>query len=251
MTDWRACGCLDFPQAFRWLQRGSVVTSDHDMLWSRCALLGRVVLPLLDQEPWRKARRHERLGAWGIDTVTGERLIEIFAAIAVHTVAVDTSLSPAQLDALPLKKVAEAATGKQDIEMFAGLPATFADEHDERAVKVFRLYAYKGGLYSLSLTRLSTELRHTLITLAEHSPTPSPTCADVFRRAAEAGLPGQPVWSLLGPMPLTLVGVPSGANESWKVKASRPGRWSPPYGPCRTGPELQTPSKHPSSPPSV
>ncbi|MFC8264070.1 hypothetical protein ACFUNF_42435 [Streptomyces sp. NPDC057291] len=70
---------------------------DHDMLWRRCAHLGRVLLPLVDQEPWRQARRHENLQAWGIDTTAGERLIELFAALATHAVAVDTSLSAAEL----------------------------------------------------------------------------------------------------------------------------------------------------------
>jgi hypothetical protein len=155
---------------------------------SRCAHLGRVLLPLVDQDPWRQARRHENLRAWGIDTVAGERLIEVFAAIAAHAAVIDTSASAAELDALPLKTVAEAVTGKRDIELLAGLPEMFAEGRDEQAVKLFRLYTHKGGQYSLSLMRLSTELRHALITLAERSPTPSPTCADVFRRAAEAGL---------------------------------------------------------------
>ncbi|MFE9313439.1 hypothetical protein ACFYM5_38775 [Streptomyces sp. NPDC006706] len=165
------------------------MTSDHDMLGRRCAHLGRVLLPLVDQEPWRQARRHENLQAWGIDTAAGERMIEIFAALAAHAVALDASLSAAEFDALPLRVVADAATGKCDFELLAGLPDTFADDRDGHAVNVFRLYTYKGGQYSHRLTQLSTELRHALTVLAERSPTPSPTCGDVFRRAAEADLP--------------------------------------------------------------
>ncbi|MEU6610971.1 hypothetical protein ABZ922_39090 [Streptomyces shenzhenensis] len=165
------------------------MTSDHDMLWRRCVLLGRVLLPLVDQEPWRQARRHETLRARGIDTAAGERMIEIFAALAAHAVAVDTSLSVAEFDALPLKAVADAATGKHDYELLAGLPDTFTDDHDGQAVNVFRLYAYKGGHYSHQLFLLSRELRYALNVLAERSPTPSQTCGDVFRRADEAGLP--------------------------------------------------------------
>ncbi|MEU6201672.1 hypothetical protein [Streptomyces sp. NPDC047061] len=165
------------------------MTSDHDMLWHRCTYLGRVLLPLVDQEPWRQARRHENLQAWGIDTAAGERLIETFAALAAHAVAVDSSLSAAKLDAVSLNVVADAATGKRDYELLAGLPDTFTDDHVEHAVNVFRLHVYKGGEYGHRLTRLSTELRHALLVLAERAPIRTPTCGDVFRRAAETGLP--------------------------------------------------------------
>lgn len=37
-------------RALQLLQRGSNMTSDDDMLWRRCAYLGRVLPPLLDQE---------------------------------------------------------------------------------------------------------------------------------------------------------------------------------------------------------
>ncbi|MFC4507805.1 MULTISPECIES: hypothetical protein [Streptomyces] len=164
------------------------MASDHDMLWRRCVHLGRVLLPLVDQEPWRQDRRRETLRARDIDTALGERLIEVFAALAAHAVAVDTSVSASEFDALPLRVVAEAATGKRDYELLAGLPDTFADDHDEQAVNVFRLYTYRGGQYSHQLFLLGRELRHALIVLAEHSPAPSPTCGEVFRRAGEPGL---------------------------------------------------------------
>ncbi|WP_281157341.1 hypothetical protein [Streptomyces sp. HYC2] len=164
------------------------MTSDHHMVWRRCVHLGRVLLPLVDQEPWRQDRRRENLRAWGIDTGVGERLIEIFAALAAHAVAVDGSVPAAEFDALAVSTVAEAAIGKQDYELLAGLPGTFVDDRDEHAVKVFRLYAYEGDQYSRQLIRLSREVRHALVVLAERSPAPSPTCGDVFRRAAEAGL---------------------------------------------------------------
>ncbi|MFF5588122.1 hypothetical protein [Streptomyces hygroscopicus] len=164
------------------------MASDHDMLWRRCAHLGHVLLPLMDQEPWRQARRHENLRTWGIDTVEGECLVEVFAALAAHAVAAEAGVSAAEFDALPLSAVAEAATGKRDIELLAGLPDIFADDRDGQAVDLFRLYAYKGGQASRWLFQLSRELRHALIVLAERSPMPSLTCGDVFRRAAEAGL---------------------------------------------------------------
>ncbi|MEV7713139.1 hypothetical protein [Streptomyces sp. NPDC088270] len=164
------------------------MTSDHDKMWRRCAHLGRVLLPLVDQEPWRQARRHENLRAWGIDTALGERLVETFAALAAHAVAVDASAPAAEFDTLTLSAVADTATGKRDFELLAGLPDTFADERDEMAVKVFRLYAYKGDQTSLQLFRLSTEVRHALNVLAQRSPLPFPTCGDIFRQAAEADL---------------------------------------------------------------
>lgn len=109
--------------------------------------------------------------------------------MAAHAVAVDTSLSAAEFETLPLSAVADAATGKQDFELLAGLPDTFTDDRDEIAVKVFRLHAYKGGQTSLQLLRLSTEVRHTLTVLAVRESVPSPTCADIFRKADEANLP--------------------------------------------------------------
>ncbi|MFF1747384.1 hypothetical protein [Streptomyces mirabilis] len=164
------------------------MTFDHDMLWRRCAHLGRLLLPVVDEEEWRRDRRHERLGAWGIDIAEGERLIEVFAALAAHAVAVDTSVSAAELDVLPLSAVADAATGKHDFELLAGLPDTFADGRDELAVKVFRLYTYRGGQYSRRLSQLSSEVHRALGVLAERSRMPSPRCGYVFFWAAAMGL---------------------------------------------------------------
>ncbi|MFF4401965.1 hypothetical protein [Streptomyces sp. NPDC001480] len=138
------------------------------------------MLPVVDEEAWRQARRHERLEARGINIPEGERLIEVFAALAAHAVAVATSVSSAELDLLPLSAVADAATGKCDFELLAGLPATFADGRDELAVKVFRLCAYRCGQYSRRLFQLSTELRSALIVLAERSRMPSPRRGHVF-----------------------------------------------------------------------
>ncbi|MFF7656702.1 hypothetical protein ACFZCY_44030 [Streptomyces sp. NPDC007983] len=103
-----------------------------DMLWTRCARFGRVLLPLVDQEPWRQDRRHENLRTWGIDTVEGEQLIEVFAALAAHAVAAEASMSAAEFDALPLSAVADAATGKRDIDLLAGPPETFAEAVTDR-----------------------------------------------------------------------------------------------------------------------
>ncbi|MGI5414012.1 hypothetical protein ACQEV9_45390 [Streptomyces chartreusis] len=143
----------------------------------------------MDHESWRQDRRHENLRAWGINRATGERLIEVFAAVAAHAVALDASLSAAELDELALTVVADAATGKRDFELLAGIPDAFADPCDEQAVKVFHLYTYTGGQHNLQLFRLSREVRHALDILAERLTKPSPTCGDVFYRAAELDLP--------------------------------------------------------------
>jgi hypothetical protein len=55
------------------------MTSDRDTLWRRCAYLGRVLLPLLDQEPWRHIAAESGCtpGAltfrWGNDSVSSSR----------------------------------------------------------------------------------------------------------------------------------------------------------------------------------
>ncbi|GHE11029.1 hypothetical protein [Streptomyces alanosinicus] len=166
------------------------MTSEHDTLWRLCTRLGCVLLPLVDQEPWRQTRRHENLRTWGISTVEGERLIEVFTALAAHAAA-NASTPPAEFDALPLRAVADAATGKRDIELLAGLPDTFTGSRDEQAAGLFRLYAYKGGQYSRRLFQLGTEVRHALVTLAERSPEAALTCGDVLRQAADEASPLQ------------------------------------------------------------
>ncbi|MER7485639.1 hypothetical protein ABTY20_06935 [Streptomyces sp. NPDC126497] len=115
--------------------------------------------------------------------------MEVFASLAAHAVAVDTSLSASEFEALPLSAVADAATGRQDFELLAGLPDTFADDRDDVAVKVFRLYVHKGGRTSLQLFRLGTEVRHTPTALAARESVPSPTFGDIFGRADEAHPP--------------------------------------------------------------
>ncbi|MFD8395917.1 hypothetical protein ACFV2N_43695 [Streptomyces sp. NPDC059680] len=159
---------------------------DSDMLWRRCAHLGRVLLPLVDQDPGRQADRHENLRTGGIDRAVGEQLIEILAALAAHAAAIDASV---KFDALSLKEVAKAAADKRIFELLAGLPDTFTDVRDEQAVSLFRLAAYDGRQASRWLSWLSMEVRHALIVLAERSATPPATCGDAFRWAAAANLP--------------------------------------------------------------
>lgn len=66
-------------RALQLLRRGSNMTSDDDMLWRRCAYLGRVLLPLLDQELWRQDRAESGCGPgasarrWGNDSSRSSR----------------------------------------------------------------------------------------------------------------------------------------------------------------------------------
>jgi len=169
------------------------MTSDHDMLWRHCAHLGRVLLPLMDQDPWRQARRHEDLQARGMDTTVSERLTEVCAALAAHAVVTGTSLSAAGLDALPLHAVREAVNEKCDVELLAGLPDSFADSRDELAVKLYRLCSYlvtgRPQRTHLWLAWSRGMVNHALVILTERSRATSPTCGDLFHWAAEAGLP--------------------------------------------------------------
>ncbi|MFJ4917613.1 hypothetical protein [Streptomyces sp. NPDC088726] len=142
----------------------------------------------MDQVPGERADRHEHLRTWGIREATGERLIEIFAALAAHAVAVDALILAEGLGTLPLETVAAAATSKRDFELLAGLPATFDDVRDDQGIALFRLSAYAGGQASRQLFQLSREVRHALTVLAESSPMQPPICEDVFRRAADSGL---------------------------------------------------------------
>ncbi|MEU2244667.1 hypothetical protein ABZ572_35365 [Streptomyces sp. NPDC018338] len=169
-----------------------MTTPDRDLLWRCCALLGGLLLPMVDQEPWRQARRHDNLRAWGIGITEGERLIEVFTALAARAAAEDASLSAAELDTLSLHTVADAATGKADIELLAGLPDTFAEPRYEEAAAFFRLYSYQGGQAARHLFQLSREVRHALLVVADCSwPMPS-TYATCLQQAAAAGIHRDP-----------------------------------------------------------
>ncbi|MFB7585326.1 hypothetical protein [Streptomyces hydrogenans] len=169
-----------------------MTTPDRALLWRRCALLGRILLPMVDQEPWRQARRHDNLRAWGIGVAEGERLIEVFAALAACAAAEDAALSAAELDGLSLHAVADAATGKADIELLVGLPDTFDDPRDEEAAGFFRLYSYQGGQAARHLFQLSREVRRALLVIADRSRPTSATYANFFRQAALAGVYHEP-----------------------------------------------------------
>ncbi|MEV8529269.1 hypothetical protein AB0451_34865 [Streptomyces sp. NPDC052000] len=169
------------------------MVSDRDIVWRQCVRLGRHVLPLLDQEPWRQAKRHERLRAWQIDLETGESLIATFSALELHAVMADaiatgSPRSIATLNGIPLATVIEATATKHDYEILAAIPAEHTDQTEKTALNYFRLLSYQTGPTGLWLPRLRTELRHALITLTERSHLATPTCADLSEWAEQAGL---------------------------------------------------------------
>ncbi|MFB7936952.1 hypothetical protein [Streptomyces sp. NPDC056049] len=164
----------------------------EDPLWPRCVLLGRVLLPVLDQEPWRRDRRHDRLRAWEIPVGEGERLLGLFTALAVRAAARDEALSAADLNSLALQTVADAATSKADIELLAGLPDTYSTVREEEEAALFRLYTHAGGQTSRWLFQLGREARRSLTILVERARDEPATCGKLLRDAAEAGLDLRP-----------------------------------------------------------
>ncbi|MBX7466872.1 hypothetical protein K1Y80_12350 [Streptomyces sp. MAG02] len=167
--------------------------SDRDVVWRQCVRLGRSVLPLVDQEPWRAAKRRERLGDWGIDVRRGESLIATFAGLATHSVVVDATAAglprtDGTLNGIPLTAVIEATAAKQSHEILAAMPTEYADEEERASLDYFRLLSYQGGRTGLWLPRLRTEVRHSLITLSGRARRSGPTCGDLIRWARRSGL---------------------------------------------------------------
>lgn len=168
------------------------MTEDHHELWHHCLSLGQSVLPLMDQDPENRTERHRVFRTWEIDTGLGEQLLATFAALALHAVTADAAaagkpLRIATLHAIPLHNVAAAAVGKRDYEFLAGLPEPFTDDAHETAVNTFRLLAYGADEGRRQLFRLSRELRHVLVALADRSATPHPTCGHLNQWMRQAG----------------------------------------------------------------
>ncbi|PZG81918.1 hypothetical protein C1I97_35595 [Streptomyces sp. NTH33] len=72
----------------------------------------------MDQELWRRARRHEDFRERGLDVGQGERLLAIFAALAMYATVADALAagSPGSLETLhatPLHAVAQAVVSKK------------------------------------------------------------------------------------------------------------------------------------------
>ncbi|MEV6549216.1 hypothetical protein AB0M57_10945 [Streptomyces sp. NPDC051597] len=170
------------------------MASEHDIMWRHCARLGQAALALMDQEPDYRTTRHAAFAKWGIDVEQAERLLAIFASLAVHSALTDAVAagSPSSIEtlhAIPLSTVSEAMASKQYHELLAGLPASFQDDADQAGINIFRLASLQSGRTGQWLLRLGRELQYVLRTLTEHSPGPAPTCGDLYRQAQNAGLP--------------------------------------------------------------
>ncbi|MFE9534628.1 hypothetical protein [Streptomyces sp. NPDC006691] len=169
------------------------MVSDRDVVWRQCVRLGRSVLPLVDQEPWRATKRRERLGDWGIEVKRGESLIATFAGLAIHSVVADATAAGLPrtgetLGGIPLAAVIDATADKQSYEILAAMPTEHADEGERASLNCFRLLSYQDGRTGLWLPRLRTEVRHSLITLTGRARRSDPTCADLVQWAQRSGL---------------------------------------------------------------
>ncbi|UNO43532.1 hypothetical protein [Streptomyces sp. MST-110588] len=168
--------------------------SDDEVLWKHCVFLGRAVLPVLDREPWRRGRRHERFRCWNIPPQTGENLIVVFAALVLRALLTGTAenggpRSLRTLYGIPLRTVAADVGNRQVYELLAGLATDVIDEAEQTCIDVVRLLSYRcEGRTVRWLPGLGSELRHALGTVAERSRMPEPACGDLVRWAAEEGL---------------------------------------------------------------
>jgi len=140
-------------------------------VWRECLALGRRLLPLMDEERWRRDSRRERFQEMGAER--WDFLFGVFAGIVFHALVKDAVAtgSPASvetLDALPLRDVAEALRNRWDYELLVGSPTVFADEAEEAAVLAIRLCAYTSP-YQFML--FGAYLNHALHTLSGRAPT--------------------------------------------------------------------------------
>ncbi|MFF0967277.1 hypothetical protein ACWDQO_21025 [Streptomyces sp. NPDC003703] len=171
----------------------SPMESDDDAVWCACAALGGSLLPLVDQEPWRQARRREEFGERGLGVRRGELLTGAFAALLLHALVADAHAAGSPHDlgtlhAIPLRAVVRALHDKWDYEILAGSPKRFRDDTEETAVAALRLLAYQVGPECFWFTYVGTYVRRALTTLIDRSRMPSPTCGDLRQWAGGAGL---------------------------------------------------------------
>ncbi|MFG2560979.1 hypothetical protein [Streptomyces sp. NPDC048496] len=170
------------------------MNSAHDnVVWRECRVLSRCLLPLIDQETWRRDRRHDDFRERGLDVPEGERLLGTFAALTMHTVILDAAAAgrPAFLEALhatPLHVIAQTVINRRDYEFLAAAPARAADDTEERDLAVFRLLTYQTGHAAHVFAYLGSQVRATFDTLASRSRTTTATCGDLRQWASQAKL---------------------------------------------------------------
>ncbi|MET9144565.1 hypothetical protein [Streptomyces sp. NPDC004042] len=166
---------------------------DDDDVWCACAALGGSLLPLADQEPWRRARRREEFRERGLGVRRGELLTGAFAALVLHALVADAHAAGSPHDlgtlhALPLRAVLRALHDKRDHEILAGTPKRFRDDTEETSVAALRLLAYQVGPECFWFAYVGAQVHRALTTLIDRSGMPSPTCGDLRQWASRAGL---------------------------------------------------------------
>ncbi|MFD7431192.1 hypothetical protein ACFV6Z_29690 [Streptomyces sp. NPDC059818] len=165
-----------------------------DTVWRECRALSRCLLPLVDQEPWRRDRRHADFREHDLDVLAGERLLGTFAALTMHTVMVDAAAAghPATIEALHstlLSTIARTVASKRDYEFLAAAPGHPADDTEEQDLAAFRLLAYRTGPAALTFVYLGGQVRVTFETLAGRDRAGNGTCGDLRQWANQENLP--------------------------------------------------------------
>ncbi|MGW6461161.1 hypothetical protein ACWF94_35425 [Streptomyces sp. NPDC055078] len=162
-------------------------------VWRECRALSQCLLPLIDQDTWRRDRRHGDFRERGLSVPEGERLLGTFAALTMHTVILDAAAAghPSGLEALhatPLHTIAQTVMNRRDYEFLAAAPAHPDDDTEERDLAAFRLLAYQTGHAAHVFVYLGSQVRATFDTLAGRSQTPTATCGDLRQWASQAQL---------------------------------------------------------------
>ncbi|MCX4679083.1 hypothetical protein OG413_27900 [Streptomyces sp. NBC_01433] len=153
-------------------------------VWRECRALSQCLLPLIDQETWRRDRRHDDFRERGLGVPEGERLLGTFAALTMHTVILDAAAAgrPPALEALhstPLHTIAQTVMNKRDYEFLAAAPTHADDDAEERDLAAFRLLTYQTGHAAHVFAYLGNQVRTTFDTLANRSRTTTATCGDL------------------------------------------------------------------------
>lgn len=169
-----------------------VVKSARDnTVWRECRTLSQCLLPLIDRETWRRDRRHADFRERGLDVPGGERLLETFAALAMHSIMLDAAAAGhastiEALHATPLRVVARTVMNRRDYEFLAAAPAQAEDRAEEHILAAFRLLTYQIGFGAHAFAYLGNEVRATMDILAGRSRTTTATCGDLRQWAIQA-----------------------------------------------------------------
>ncbi|MGY3677064.1 hypothetical protein [Streptomyces sp. TE33382] len=170
------------------------MNSDRDtVVWRECRALSQCLLPLIDQETWRRDRRQDDFRQRGLGPPEGERLLATFAALTLHTVVLDAAAAghPPTLETLyatPLRTVAHTVMNRRDYEFLAAAPTHTDSATEEQDLAAFRLLTYGTGHSAHVFAHLGSQVRATFDTLAGRSRTTTATCGDLRQWASRAKL---------------------------------------------------------------